>query len=276
MDATNKSKRASPRTYYDANYGNFETELYSDIRREAFGEDIGQNSWLTVSEFDAFLGWLNLSKGKTVLDVACGSGGPALRMATSTGCSVVGIDIHDQAISVAKSTASLHQLSHCAEFYVLNATEQLPFSEASFDAITCIDAIPHFPNRTLVIAEWKRLLRPGGRLLFTDSLTVTGPLTKEEIAGRSSAGFGLFVPEGYATEVIAQSGLQLVTRRNVTANIAEVAERRRAARAARSSSLRDVEGDETYEGQQQLLDVAARLAKEGRLSRFMYVAEKHA
>jgi ubiquinone/menaquinone biosynthesis C-methylase UbiE len=273
MHATPKSKGSSTRSYYDANYGNFETELYSDIRREAFGEDIGQNSWLTRSELDAFLGWLNLSRGKTALDVACGSGGPALRMVASTGCSVVGIDIHDRAISIAKSTASLHQLNERAEFYVLNATEQLRFSDASFDAITCIDAIPHFPNRALVIAEWKRLLRPGGRLLFTDSLTVTGPLTNEEIAARSS-GFGLFVPNGYDTTVIAQSGLRLVAQRDVTANMAEVAERRRAARASRSSSLRDIEGDELYEGQQQLLGVAGLLAKEGRLSRFMYVAEK--
>ena len=76
------------------------------------------------------------------------------------------------------------------------------------------------------------------------------------------------------TDVIAQCGLRLVTRRDVTANIAEVAERRRVARAARSSSLRTIEGDETYEGQQQMLGVAARLAREGRLSRFVYVSQK--
>ena len=273
MQATSKSKGDSTRTYYDANYGNFETELYSDIRREAFEEDIGQNSWLTAGELDEFLGWLNLSSGKTALDVACGSGGPALRIAATTGCSVVGLDIHEEAISIAKSTASLRQLHQGAEFYVLNATGQLPFSDAGFDAITCIDAIPHFPNRALVIAEWKRLLRPGGRLLFTDSLTVTGPLTNEEIAARSS-GFGLFVPNGYDTDVIAQSGLRLMVQKDVTANMAEVAEKRRAARAARSSNLRTIEGNDLYEGQQQLLGVAAHTAKEGRLSRFVYVAQK--
>jgi ubiquinone/menaquinone biosynthesis C-methylase UbiE len=276
VHATPKSKGDSLRSYYDVNYGNFETELYSDIRREAFGEDIGQNSWLTASELDEFLGWLNLSNGKTALDVACGSGGPALRMAASTGSSVFGIDIHEQAISIARSTASLRRLNQRAEFYVLNATEQLPFSDASFDAITCIDAVPHFPNRALVIAEWTRLLKRGGRLLFTDSLTVTGPLTNEEIAVRSSAGFGLFVPNGYATDVIAQSGLRLLVHRDVTPSMAEVAERRRAARAARSSSLRSIEGDEIYERQQQFFAVAARIAKENRLSRFMYVAEKQA
>ena len=81
---------------------------------------------------------------------------------------------------------------------------------------------------------------------------------------------------GYDTDVIAKSGLRLVVRRDVTASMAEVADRRRAARASRSSSLRTIEGDELYDGQQQFLGVAARVAKEGRLSHFIYVAEKHA
>jgi hypothetical protein len=65
-------------TQYDAAYGNFQTSLYEEIRREAFGEDIGQNSWLTAGEQDKFLSWFGLAAGKTLLDVACGAGGPAL------------------------------------------------------------------------------------------------------------------------------------------------------------------------------------------------------
>jgi len=68
---------------YDANYGNFQVELYEQVRREAFGEDIGQNSWLTADEQDNFLNWLALSGGKTLLDAGCGAGGPVLRAAAS-------------------------------------------------------------------------------------------------------------------------------------------------------------------------------------------------
>ena len=78
MAPTPRSKRDARATYYDTNYDNFQTELYSEIRREAFGEDIGQNSWMTASEQDMFLDWLHLSAGKKLLDIACGSGGPAL------------------------------------------------------------------------------------------------------------------------------------------------------------------------------------------------------
>ena len=274
MDSTTKSKAAEASIYYDANYGSFDTELYSEIRREAFGEDIGQNSWLTADEQDRFLSWLDLSPGKVLLDVACGAGGPALRIAAKTGCSVVGIDVHEQAVSTACSLAIQRGLSRRAEFGVVDAAQKLPFAEASFDTITCIDAVNHFSDRPRVIAEWARLLNVGGRLLFTDPITLTGPLTNAEVAVRSSAGFYLFVPHGYDERVISQCGLQLLVSEDVTANMAKVAEARRAARASRTAALRDIEGDQAYDGQQEFLDVAARVAREGRLSRFVYVSKK--
>src|SRR5271169_1889590 len=101
-----KSNSLPPAGHYNANYGNFQTELYEQIRHEAFGEDIGQNSWLTSDEQDRFLQWLELSPRKTLLDVACGAGGPALRIAVITGCSVVGIDFHQHAVTTAKSLAA--------------------------------------------------------------------------------------------------------------------------------------------------------------------------
>ena len=71
---------------------------------------------------------------------------------------------------------------------MVNATEKLPFSDATFDAITCIDAINHLPDRPCD-RGMGRLLKPGGHLLFTDPITVTGPLTHQEIVMRSSIGF---------------------------------------------------------------------------------------
>jgi 2-polyprenyl-3-methyl-5-hydroxy-6-metoxy-1,4-benzoquinol methylase len=269
-----KSNPPAASRHYDANYGNFQTELYAQIRREAFGDDIGQSSWITADEQDKFLVLLNLSAGKTLLDVACGSGGPALRIAEKTGCSLVGIDVHQQAVETATSLAAERGLAQRSKFQVADATATLPFSDANFDAITCVDAINHLPNRPSVIAEWARLLKPGGRLLFTDPITVTGPLTSAEITVRSSIGFFLFVPVGYDEHVIEQCGLRGLVREDVTSNMATLAERRGAARARHSDDLREIEGDQTYEGQQEFFAVASRIARERRLSRFLFIAEK--
>jgi ubiquinone/menaquinone biosynthesis C-methylase UbiE len=259
--------------HYDANYGHFQTQLYEEIRREAFGEDIGQSSWITADEQDRFLSHLNLSRGKRLLDVACGSGGPALRIAALTGCSLTGVDVHEQAISTANAMATERGMGEC-NFQVADATAPLPFPDATFDAITCIDAVNHLPNRPGVIADWARVLKRGGRMLFTDPITVTGPLTNAETTVRSSIGFFLFVPLGYDEGVISQCGLRLLLKEDVTANMAKIAAARGAARAKRSAELRELEGDQTFEGQQEFFTVAARIAREGRLSRFLYVAEK--
>jgi hypothetical protein len=68
--------------------------------------------------------------------------------------------------------------------------------------------------------------------------------------------------------------LQLLRCEDVTQNMAKVAEARRAARASRSAVLREIEGDQAYDGQQEFLAVAARVAEERRLSRFVYVSKR--
>jgi len=269
-----KSHTSSRPEHYNLSYGNFRTELYAEIRREAFGKDIGQNSWLTADEQDRFLTWLDLSAGQRLLDVACGAGGPALRIAGVSGCAVAGVDIHEAAVETAQVLAKERGLSARAEFCAADAGRGLPFPNASFDVIMCIDAINHFPHRSKMLAEWTRLLKPGGRVLFTDPIIMTGPLTNFEITLRTSAGFYLVVPRGYDELAIAEAGLQLLLAQDVTENMAKVADGRHRARAARAEALRQTEGDQAFEKEQEFLSTTAMLAREGRLSRYVFVGQK--
>ena len=254
--------------HYGAHYGHFAAQLYADIRTAAFGEDIGQDSWLTAEEQDLLIPWLGLTTEGVLLDVACGSGGPTLRIARATGCRVHGVDAHPQAIEQARARAAAEHLEPRARFERLDAAARLPFADSAFDAVSCVDAVNHLPDRPRVFGEWHRLLRPGGRLVFTDPIVVTGPLTNEEIAIRSSIGFFLFVPAGADERMLAGAGFEVVRVVDRTENMAVTAERWRLAREARSAELRRVEGDDTFEGQQRFLEVTARLAAERRLSRF--------
>lgn len=260
--------------HYNASYGDFRAALYAEIRREAFGEDIGQQSWITAAEQDGFIRRLSLGPGKTLLDIASGAGGPALRIAAATGCAVVGIDLHDQAIAMATALAAERGLSEAARFERANAEQPLPFPNDRFDAITCIDAINHLSDRPRVIAECARVLTPGGRLLFTDPVVVTGPLTSADIRSRSSIGFFLFVPAEYDEQIIASCGLRLVAKEDSTSHMAEIAARRRSARESRRAALVEIEGPETFEAEQEFFAVVMRLALERKLSRFVYVAER--
>jgi SAM-dependent methyltransferase len=258
--------------HYDASYGQFSSELYAAIRREAFGEDIGQNSWLTADEHDLFIDWMSPGPGSTVLDVACGSGHTTLRIARRAGCTVRGVDIHERAIAEARAQAEQAGLSTRASFSVHDAAKGLPFDRGSFDALICIDAINHLPDRQAILAEWARVLRPGGVLVFTDPIVVTGPLTGEELAIRSSIGFFLFVPRGTDEQLLASAGFTVTDVVDRTENMAVTAQRRMTARQRHEADLRRIEGEATFEGQQRFLGVAARIAAERRLSRFAFRA----
>lgn len=259
--------------HYGSQYSHFATRLYREIRTEAFDEDFGQNGWITAAEHDLFIEWLELSSDDLLLDIACGAGGPALRVARITGCAVHGVDIHEGGIAAARAAAVEGGLRERAVFDCIDAGTKLPFGSNCFDAITCIDAINHLPGRSRVLAEWYRVLKPGGRLLFTDPVVVTGILTKDEIATRSSIGFFLFAPDGEDQRLLEEAGFVDVRKVDRTENMAHVARRRRTARQARAEALRRAEGVH-FEGQQRFFEVCARLADERRLSRHAYVAVK--
>jgi SAM-dependent methyltransferase len=243
------------------------------VRRETYGEDLGQTSWLTAGEWRTFIDWLELSADDDVLDVACGSGGPALFLSRTTGASVTGVDVDPTGVAAATRLASEGGADR-VRFLEADAGVRLPFEDGAFTAIVCIDAVNHLMDRAAVLADWRRLLRPGGRLLFTDPILVTGLLTDEEIAVRASLGRFLFSLPSEDERLLAAAGFDLVRHEDATANMAGVAGRWMRARERHREALVADEGKETFEGTQRFLSVAEALAAEGRLSRHVFLATR--
>ncbi len=258
---------------FDSTYGHFTADVLAAIRKETFCEDIGQNSWLTVDEYDRFLSWLRLAPGERVLEVASGAGGPARYLAERTGCHVTGIDANEHGVAEAARAAEADRRHDRLSFRLADANAPLPFDDASFEGLVCIDSMNHLADRAAVLREWRRVLRPGRRAVFTDPVVVTGPVTNDELALRSSIGFFLFVPPGVTERLVAGAGLHLVSQEDVTANAALVSGRWRDARQRHRSELVRIEGEERFEGLQRFFDTVHRLTSERRLSRIAYLAE---
>jgi len=270
------SEQPAVRGHYEAHYRDFAADVHEEVRRAAFGDDVGQNSWLTRSELEGFGRQLRLRAPSRLLDVACGSGGPALHLAQLTGCQVVGVELFDDAVATGQRFAREAGLETQVSFVQADASQTLPFDDGSFDAILCIDAINHLPDRRRVLADWARLLRSEGRLLFTDPVSITGPLGSDELAIRSSVGYYLFMPAGENERLLAEAGLSVLAVEDTTESLAEIAGRRRDARRERAVALREVEGDDAFDGRQRFFDIVAKLAHERRLSRVVYTAGKAA
>jgi len=263
-----------PVDLYDSHYGQAEADVYKAVRVEAFGEDLGQTSWITAAECDEFCRWLELKPGKRVLEVACGSGGVALRMAEHFGVSAIGVDFNESAVRAAANRAEGDAAQDRVVFQVADANEKLPFPDESFDMLFCNDAINHLRDRGRVLADWRRLLRPGGRFLYTDPIVVTGCLSSAEIEARSSIGFFLFTPKGINEELIGAAGFGLARVEDVTSGVSRTSQRWHEARSKRRKELCALEGEEKFEKLQQFLATVHTLASEGRLSRFAFMGEK--
>lgn len=259
---------------YDGAYRNHGMDLYEQIRVETYGADFGQTSWVTREESAEIPRLLGLSSNSRGLEIGCGSGAYALHIADKVGCRIVGLDINASGIQNANQLAQSRGLDGRATFLQSDASAQLSFEAATFDAVFANDVLCHIPNRASLLKEVHRVLKPGGRVLFSDALVVGGMVSHEEIACRSSIGFYVFSPPGENEKLIQNAGLELLKISDTTAAAAGIAKRWHDARQARKDELIHAEGTTTFEGLQRFLRCVQTLTEERRLFRFLYVAAK--
>jgi hypothetical protein len=105
---------------------------------------------------------------------------------------------------------------------------------------------------------------------------ITGPVTNDELALRSSIGLFLFVPPGVNEQLIETAGFHLVKQEDVTENAALVSGRWHQARERHKDDLLQIEGEERYSGLQKFFAAVHQLTSERRLARIVYLAQKPA
>src|SRR5688500_704360 len=96
---TQRGFRMSDVDLYDNVYGDYASQAETAVRRDAFGEDIGQSSWITAADWLGYADRAGVVAESDVLEVGSGSGGPAVYLATARGCRVTGVDINEHGIA---------------------------------------------------------------------------------------------------------------------------------------------------------------------------------
>jgi SAM-dependent methyltransferase len=261
-----------PIPLYDSAYLGNAQAIYREIRSETYDVDLGQTGWMDAEELRRFLPILELTPETRVLEVGCGAGGCALFLSELTGSHVTGIDANPSAIAEARH--AVEATKSLASFEQIDASQPLPFRDACFDAVFSNDAMCHIPDRSRALKEWFRVLKPGGRILFTDAMIVTGPITNEQLMTRSSIGTYLFLPPGENERLIREAGFSLIASADLTSNAAAISQGWHDARARREDDLVRIEGVTTFEGLQRFLACVHTVSEKRQLSRFMYAARK--
>lgn len=110
------------------------------------------------------LGRLLVVPDWTYLDVGCGNGAAALRVADAFGLAVTGVDVDSDQIRLAQ-----HEADERRDVVFLSAdATHLPFEDGRFDIVASNKTTHHIPRWRRALSEMARVLKPGGYLIYSD------------------------------------------------------------------------------------------------------------
>lgn len=136
--------------------------MYNEVADDWWSDDV---RWIRTLKnmvpgrlryFDELVDW----QGKTVLDLGC-AGGFMTEALDDRGARATGIDPAEEAIAAARAHAADRRIA-----YHVGVGEALPYPEASFDSVVCVDVLEHVRDLGQVVREIARVLKPGGMLCY--------------------------------------------------------------------------------------------------------------
>jgi arsenite methyltransferase len=151
---------------------------------------------------------LAVERGDWLLDVASGGGASALKAVRELGCRAVGVEYGEAAVLGARAQAEAEGLGGRASFLRGDA-EALPLTSGSFDAVLCECSLCTFPDKARALAEMRRVLRPGGRVVISDVVVDPERLPHELLGPLSTiACVGSALSRGGYEGLLGDAGLE--------------------------------------------------------------------
>ena len=154
---------------YEAIYGALPNgATFNRIWRESayrgeFPMEFAHIGFLTETEGRRLVDLLDVSSGDTLVDLACGAGGPGLWAAQTSGARLIGIDPTDAGLEAARLRAETVGLGGRSQFR-RGTFEQTGLDPASADAVMSIEAFQYAPDKRAALGEIARVLKPNARV----------------------------------------------------------------------------------------------------------------
>lgn len=160
-----------------------------------------------------------ITRGSEVLDVGCGYGAAGFFLAREYGCKVVGQNISEKELDLARERAKEQGLDDVCTFEY-GDFHAIPSPDSSFDFIWSQEAFLHGADKRQILRECHRVLRPNGKLIISDLLVRhdVGPEDREAIYARVRS------PEmwdyGDYRDALKETGFRLDLEEDWSANVA--------------------------------------------------------
>jgi ubiquinone/menaquinone biosynthesis C-methylase UbiE len=129
-----------------------------------------------------------IDEGTYVLDVGCGAGATASYLASTYGCCVVGVDMMEEMVDLARARAQREGVGERVRFRVADA-RRLPFDDASFDVVLCESVATFVAEKEQLAGELARVVRAGGCVGLNEEVWLQAP--PEEVVGFTRAYWGI-------------------------------------------------------------------------------------
>ncbi len=258
---------------YEPFYREFDSPLMRAIRRDAYGEDIGQHSWISAAELRQDARRLHLDASSRLLDLGSGPCGPLTFLLSESGCTGLGLELSPSAVRVGYARAAEINVQTRFAAQVADLNEPLPTELGLFDCALAIDMVLHVRDRQALFRQVSALLHPTGRFLITDAGVITGAVSNAELQLRSIHGYTQFVPAGWNESLLEGAGFRLLETEDRSTSVVRNASGRLAAIHKHREELERFSGVASFQSQANYLTTVAELASRGAVSRFMYLAE---
>ncbi|NJQ03604.1 methyltransferase domain-containing protein [Streptomyces zingiberis] len=236
MTEPSQSQRSAPPTPSSEDVGRLYDEN-TEVVDSAAGGNIHSGYWENDADTssldkatdrltDLVAERLDPAAGGRLLDIGCGTGSPAFRIATGWQARVTGITVSREELAVAQARAAGAGLTGTVSFHHADAMDlpvgQEPFGAGEFDGAWAIESLMHMSDRAAALTGAARALRPGGRLVVADVL-LRRPVTGEtkEFVDRMCQAFQapwLPGPDEYR-EAVRAAGLELVEFTDIGENV---------------------------------------------------------
>jgi len=152
----------------------FEAVVARGIAKENITEEVlqlhDQDHYGGTQAVDRLMAQASVISSDHLLDVCSGVGGPARYISWKSGCRVTGLDLTASRVLGAIALTQAACMAERVDFVQGNALE-MPFNDHSFTCVIGQEAFAHIPNKKQLMSECARVLKPGGRMVFSDIMS---------------------------------------------------------------------------------------------------------